>query len=90
MYEPRRNLLVGDRIRIVRIPGADVQGYYLHEDTRRLYERLIAKRTALRVYKIDKEGLPWIRCRFKNEAGECEYHFLAVNDDSWELVSSGA
>jgi uncharacterized protein (DUF433 family) len=89
MRETSRDLRIGDRIRIVRAPGADVPGYYLHEETRLLYERLIAKRTTLRIYKIDKDNLPWVRYRCKDQEGEWEYHFLAIKDEVWELVSRG-
>jgi hypothetical protein len=85
--EPWRELRVGDRIRIVRLPGEDLLGYTLHLETKDLYERLIAMRKVLRIYEIDKDGLPWIKCRVKADGGGWEYHYLAVNDDSWELVS---
>jgi hypothetical protein len=87
MKEEWRELKVGDRIRIVRMPsGVDAPGYTFHPDTRRLYQRLIDRRRSVRVYKIDEWGLPWIRCEFKMADGRREYHSLAVNDDSWVRV----
>ena len=85
--EPWRELRIGDRIRIVRMPsGVDAPGYTFHRDTRRLYECLIARGRSLRIFRIDDWGLPWIRCRFKCKDGRWEYHSLAVNDDSWVPV----
>jgi hypothetical protein len=87
MDEAWRDLRVGDRVRIVRLPGQTIPGYYLHEETRQLYEHLIAEGTVLTVYEIDGDGLPWIEYPFKDEEGETGYHFLAINEDSWELVA---
>jgi hypothetical protein len=85
--EPWRDLQVGDRIRIVRVPGQNIPGYYLHKDTKRVYEILAAKRRIARVCQIDEWGLPWIACRLKSRRGKWEYHWLAVNDDSWEFIA---
>jgi hypothetical protein len=68
------------------MPGRDVPGYFLHEDTRQLCERLIATRRVLRVYKIDEWGVAWIRCRFKMRDGTWEHHDLSVNEDIWDRV----
>jgi len=82
-----RTLRVGDTVRIVRMPsGVDVPGYTFHADTRRLYKRLIARRRPVRVYKVDERSLPWIRCQFRRKNGRWEYHWLAINDDSWVRV----
>src|SRR5207245_10643966 len=80
---------VGDRIRIVRMPsGSDRPGYYFHQDTRRLYKRLIARRRPVRVSRIDESGIPWVQCRFRRKNATWEHHWLAVNDDSWVCVGS--
>src|SRR4051812_19665794 len=84
--EPWQSLRVGELVRIVRIPGHSVLGYHLHRDTRRLYKRLIDRKRPVRVYEIDKDGLPWIKCRFRYKNGRWDYHFLAINDDSWVRV----
>jgi hypothetical protein len=87
MSEPWRDLRVGDRVRIVRLPSeVDARGYVFHRDTRDLYQRLIARRRPSRVFEIDQLGLPWIRCRFRRRDGSWEYHCLAINDDSWTLT----
>jgi hypothetical protein len=88
MVEPWRELRVGDRVRFVRMPtGVDAPGYTFHRDTRRFYQRLIDRRRSSRVYKIDEWGLPWIRCRFRRKNGSWDYHWLAINDESWVRVT---
>jgi hypothetical protein len=90
MTEDWRKLRVGDRIRIVRMPSYEaLEGNTLHRDTRRLYRMLIARNRPLRVYEIDARWrLPWIKCKFRMKTGRWEYHYLAVNDDSWVRVKS--
>jgi hypothetical protein len=84
-----RQLRVGDRIRIVRMPSEwALDGYVLPPDTRRLYRLLIARKRPLRIYDIDESGLPWVKCQFRTRNGRWEYHYLAVNDDSWLRVKS--
>jgi hypothetical protein len=84
MSKSWRDLRVGDRIRIVRLPtGWERPGYHVPPATRRLYRLLIDRHRPVRVYEIDQSGLPWIHCRFQKRGGSWEHHFLAVNDDSW-------
>ncbi|MCE9555467.1 MAG: hypothetical protein K8T91_19135 [Planctomycetes bacterium] len=86
--EPWRQLRVGDRIRIVRMPSdADRPGYTFHPETRRLYRRLISRNRAVRVFQVDEYRLPWIQCRFRRRNGGWEHHWLAVDDDSWVRVT---
>jgi hypothetical protein len=66
--------------------GADARGYTFHRDTRRLYQLLIDRRTPVRVFEVDEDNLPWIRCRFRLKDGRWEHHWLAINDDSWVRV----
>jgi hypothetical protein len=87
MSEKLRELRVGDRVRIVRMPSdADAPGFYFAPETRRLYKKLIARNRSVRVFKIDADGLPWIACRFRRRNATWEYHWLAINDDSWVRV----
>ena len=44
--------------------------------SRRLYDRLIAKKPWLRVRRIDENGSAWIAHRVKNDALVREYHSL--------------
>jgi hypothetical protein len=87
MKELWRKLRVGDRIRIVRMPSyANEAGITFLPETRRLYNKLITRRRSLRVFRIDENGLPWIKCRFRLRNGRWEHHWLVVNDDSWVPV----
>ena len=82
-----RRLKVGDRVRFVRLPTFQgVPGGGLHPETLRLYKQLIARGRPARVFQIDKDGLPWINCRFRKRGGQWEHHWLAINDDSWVQV----
>ena len=88
MNEAWRNLCVGHRIRITHIPPEFLRpNYTFHEDTKRLYEHLIASRRILTVGWIDEHETPWVEYEWKTEDGEIEYHCLAIDDNSWELVS---
>lgn len=80
-----KNLRVGERVRIVRMPsGVDAPGYTFHAETRWLYERLIARGRSHRIAGIDDWGLPFILVRFLDERPV--WHFLELNDDSWVRV----
>lgn len=88
MDERFRQLQVGDQIRFLAIPGLGVPGFYLHEDTRRLFERLVAEGVSLRVYRIDESGLPWVKCSCPGEPGEGQEEELAIDGfDVWELTA---
>jgi len=84
------DLRVGDRIRIIGLPGASVPGYYLHPGTRRVFKKLIARKSSVRVARIDEYGSPWYTCRFRMNDGGWESHDLAVceGDDNWVKVPS--
>jgi hypothetical protein len=81
-------LNVGDRVRIVSIPGAGVAGYYLHPGTKRAYKILIARRRPVRIWRIDHKGLPWFRFRVKLKNGTWEHHFICIapEDNNWVMV----
>jgi hypothetical protein len=82
-----QELSVGDRIRIVRLHSEWTKAnYYVPPRTRRLYERLIARRRSVRVCQVDEWGLPWIHFKFREGNGAWVQHYLAVNDDSWVRV----
>src|SRR5438552_4184044 len=84
------DLRIGDRIRIIGIPGAGVAGYYLHADTKRAFDKLIARRRSVRIDRIDEYGSPWYTCRFRTKAGRWEWHLFAVCnlDNNWVSVKS--
>ena len=82
------NLRIGDRIRILAVPGKEVAGYWLHEDTRALFERLVTQRAVLEIYEIDEWGRPWVRCR--SGSSTCD-EYLAIDEyDIWEVVAGNA
>ena len=85
-----RKLKVGDRIRIVSVPGEGVAGYWMHRDTRRVFKKLIARNRTVRIFKFDEYGMPWYECRFKRRNGRFEIHWLNVSDDedNWVLVQT--
>jgi hypothetical protein len=87
MKEPWRNLKVGDRVRIARLPSREsLDGYVLPADTRRIYRLLMKRKRILEIDEIDKRWrLPWIKFTLKTEDG-LEHHWLALNDDSWFRV----
>ncbi len=86
-----RELRPGDAIRILDIPGRDVPGYLLFDETRALYERLIQKRTALRIHHINDLGYPYICYQLRDESGGWVYHDLMIGpDDIWERAESAA
>jgi hypothetical protein len=82
-------LNVGDRGRIVGIPGDGVAGYHLDPDTKRAYKILIERRRPVRIWQIDHEGLPWFRFRIKQKNGTWEHHFMCIapKDNNWVAVN---
>jgi hypothetical protein len=81
-------LRVGDRIRIVSVPGHGATQYFLHADTKRAYRKLISRGRSVRVNKIDQGGLPWFNFRIKRNNGTWEHHSMCItpDDDNWVIV----
>jgi hypothetical protein len=81
-------LSIGDRVRILRIPGMNIAGYLLHPQTKRAYEMLIARGRSVRICRIDKDGLPWFNFRIKQRSGTWEYHSMCItqDDNNWVQV----
>jgi hypothetical protein len=81
-------LRIGDRIKIVAMPGADVPGYVLQDETRRVFKKLIVRSQPVRIFMIDEYGAPWYRCRFRRKNGGWKEHWLAVFDgeENWVVV----
>jgi len=89
-----RTLHVGDRIRIVACPKADVaqmavamrRGNPDAQFTVRILQRLADRRQVVCIDQIDEYGKPWFSYRFRNKRGRQEEHSLAVMDEaSWEM-----
>jgi hypothetical protein len=79
-------LKVGDKIRIVSVPGEGVDGYYIHHDTRRVYKKIIARRRPVRICEVDGYGTPWYICKFRLKDGRWEKHYLSVSADEANWV----
>ena len=79
--EPWRDLRVGDRIRVVRMPTGSMQ-----EDTLALYRHLLEEGTVLTISRIGDPDLPWIEYMWNQEDGGDHHHYLAMICDSWERV----
>jgi hypothetical protein len=75
MADPWRALRVGDRVRIVRLPGDfDRPGYHVTEETVAAYCSLVETGRVLTIAEIDEFGRPW------TEGFEA--------DDSWERYAA--
>ena len=78
--EPCQNHRVGDRVRFVQLPKFQgIRGSGLHPETLQLYKRLISRGRPSRVYIVDLDGLPRIRCQFRQRNGKWELVSLAGN-----------
>lgn len=80
-------LKVGDKIRITKLPELECP---LHEDTKEVYEILIARKRPVRISRISL-GSPWFDCKIKRN-GVVEHHSLIVgeNDNNWVKVKHKA
>ena len=83
-----KKLKVGDKIRILEVPGKDIPGYFIHKDTVQVYKRIIARKRAVRISSIDEYDQPWYTVKFRRKNGSWEYHWLAVmeGDTNWVRV----
>lgn len=81
-------LRIGDRIRILSVPGAEIPNYVLLPETRSAYRKLISRGRSLRICEIDQYGQPWFQFRFRRKDGTWEHHSMCVtpDDDNWVLV----
>jgi hypothetical protein len=80
-----KRLKVGDRIRIIGVPGEGIPNYVIHRETVRVYKKLIARKRSVRIREIDEYGVPWFTCKFKKRNGAWEWHSMAVmdSDKNW-------
>lgn len=86
-----RSLKPGDKVRFVRIPSVFDEPHYHNgdwEETFELYRRLIFEGETHSIAFFDESGRPWIDYKCVDEHGVEVSHSLAIDDDSWELVSS--
>ena len=94
MPDPK-TLRIGDRIRILRVPDADLRqrereiasNAELAGWTADSIERIIAQSPVVQISRIDDDGSVWYDATIIGLAGKEEEHSLIVyNDDTWELV----
>jgi hypothetical protein len=92
---PPKNLHVGDRIRILRVPEADLKqrndeiarGAEMAGHTADTIEQIIATNPIVNIWQIDEFGYPWYEVTLIAADGQAEEHTLMVYDDgTWEKV----
>jgi hypothetical protein len=90
-----RKLRVGDRIRLLTVPKADLdqrerelrEGAEMAGWTADTLERIISIDPIVEISEVDEFGSPWFEYRLPNDAGEIEEHAIAImEDESWEYV----
>ena len=95
MPNPPKNIHVGDHIRILRVPDADLKqrkdeiarGAEMAGHTADTIERVIALNPIVKIWQIDEFGYPWYEVSLTADDGEKEEHTLMVYDDgTWEKV----
>lgn len=88
MNESWKDLRIGDQIQIVRMPSEfSDPAIFVQKETADFYQLLIDRKEILTVEQFCHDGFPWISYDEKLCNGEVTNHSLAVNDDSWELVT---
>ena len=93
--KPPKNLHVGDRIRILRVPDADLKqrddeierGAEMAGHTAETIEQIIATNPIVNIWQIDEFGYPWYDVTLIGEDGEVYEHTLMVYDGTWEKVA---
>ncbi len=92
MNKDWKNLKVGDKIRIISVPGYDDKGkrikdYVIQRETITAYKKLIARKRPVIISEIDKDGIPWYYFKLK-ERGRWNWHSMAVfeEDTNWVKV----
>jgi hypothetical protein len=92
-----RNLRIGDRIRLLRVPESDLRqrerelrdGAEMAGWTADTLERIIAIDPVVTIDEVDEYGAPWFHYELVALDGSAEYHALAITEDeSWELADS--
>ena len=78
-------LKVGDRVKIIGIGPANQPGFSIPASTRRVWRRLMKRRSPVRIREI-RHGQPWYQCRIQRPDGTWEYHELTVNDGDQNWV----
>ena len=96
LTKPPIGLNVGDSIRILRVPDADLQqreseiarNTEMAGWTADTIERIISGHPVVKISQIDEYGYPWYEVSLIAADGETEEHSLMVYDDgTWEKVT---
>lgn len=80
-------LKIGQKIRIVAVPGVDEPDYYIHPDTVRAYKKVIARKRAVTISKFDEFDAPWFSVILKGKNGRKEWLSFGVFDDDKNWVA---
>lgn len=95
MPDPK-NLKPGDRIRILRVPEADLRqrerevasNAEMAGWTADTIGRVIDSTPIVQIERVDDDGCVWYEAELIRPDGETEYHSLIIyNDDTWEHVT---
>jgi hypothetical protein len=98
MPDPK-TLAIGDRIRILRVPDADLRqreqelatGSELAGWTADTIERIIAQTPVVTIWQVDEDGCVWYEATIIGPRGTQEEHSLILyNDDTWEKVDEAS
>lgn len=79
------DLQIGDKVRIVAVPGEGIDNYNLQKETRAVYKKIISRNAPVRINEIDEWGNRWYSVRFKRY-GRIEHHFLNITQDDTNWV----
>ena len=97
MGEDWRKLRAGDRVRLLRVPEADLRqreqelcdGAEMAGWTADTLERILAKDPVVTIDEIDEYGAPWFHYELFAPNGSVEYHALTnTEEESWEYAES--
>jgi hypothetical protein len=79
-------LKIGDKIRIIAVPGEGIKDYYIHKHTIQTYKKIIARKRPVK--RIDEYGQPWYEVKFRHKKYGWEYHSLVIfpSDTNWVKV----
>jgi hypothetical protein len=92
--QERKNLKIGDKIRLLRVPEGDIEQrrFEIAKEinnpgwTADTIELIIAQYPIVEIDTIDDFGQPWFTCDLIVN-GKTETHTLVIGeDDSWELA----
>ena len=92
-----RTLRAGDRIRLLRVPEADLR--QREEELRSnspmagwaadTLERILAHDPIVTIARVDEYGAPWFEYELVGADGRTEHHFLTITEnESWERLDS--